>query len=128
MPQCAMPNLIRFPVEAGTMVVMDNSIWHTSMPNLCTEAGQGGGLDGRSRWLAPGTPGGIDSFESAMEGRTWWEKPEGHKGYWPSNRKGGTPTDIERALDASRSDETRPAPALQLKLAADADGLAFGLP
>ena len=45
-------------------------------------------LDNRSRWLAPGTPGGIDSFESAMEGRKWWEKPEGHKGYWPSNRKG----------------------------------------
>ena len=40
-------------------------------------------LDNRSRWLAPGTPGGIDSFESAMEGRKWWEKPEGHKGYWP---------------------------------------------
>ena len=42
-----MPNLIRFPVEAGTMGVMDNSIWHTSMPN--DGRSPGGGLDGRSR-------------------------------------------------------------------------------
>ena len=46
LPQSAMPNHVRFPVEAGTMVMFDNAIWHTSMPNL---GGPGGGLDGRSR-------------------------------------------------------------------------------
>ena len=45
-PQSAMPNHVRFPVEAGTMVMFDNAIWHTSMPN---RGGRGGGLDGRSR-------------------------------------------------------------------------------
>ena len=46
LPQNAMPNNVRFPVEAGTMVIFDNAIWHTSMPNL---GGRGGGLDGCSR-------------------------------------------------------------------------------
>ena len=46
LPQSAMPNHVRFPVDAGTMVIFDNAIWHTSMPNLGACAG---GLDGRSR-------------------------------------------------------------------------------
>ena len=81
-------NSLRTEIEKRLGIVSVAGSASRSIDQSSMRLTRGRPMDGRSRWLAPGTPGGIDSFESAMEGRTWWEKPEGHKGYWPSNRKG----------------------------------------
>ena len=81
-------NSLRTEIEKRLGIVSVAGSASRSIDQSSMRLTRGRPIDGRSRWLAPGTPGGIDSFESAMEGRSWWEKPEGHKGYWPSNRKG----------------------------------------
>jgi ectoine hydroxylase-related dioxygenase (phytanoyl-CoA dioxygenase family) len=41
LPHTAMPNQVTVQAKAGTALLFDTSIWHTSMPNLASEPRRG---------------------------------------------------------------------------------------
>ena len=79
---------LRTEIEKRLGIVSVASSSTRSIDTLSMRMTRGTALDERSRWLAPGTPGGIDENGGANSGRKWWERPPGHQGWWPSNRRG----------------------------------------
>eukprot|EP00943_MAST-04B_sp_MAST-4B-sp1_P001141 g1141.t1 len=80
---------LRTEIEKRLGIVSVASSSTRSIDTMSMRMTRGTQLDERSRWLAPGTPGGIDDVNNgANTTRKWWERPPGHQGWWPSNRKG----------------------------------------
>ena len=82
---------LRTEIEKRLGIVSVASSSTRSIDTMSMRMTRGRPLDERSRWLAPGTPGGIDDAEnnsSVDANRKWWERPPGHHGWWPSNRRG----------------------------------------
>ena len=81
-------NSLRTEIEKRLGIVSVAGSATRSIETSSNRMTRGKPLDDRSRWLAPGTPGGIDGYAQDVENRHWWERPSDHKGWWPSNKKG----------------------------------------